>query len=248
MKLNYRDKVVLGILLAIVILLAGFFALIKPKMKEIKENKARLEKLEEEKEKIEAQIAEIPGLKEAITKLYQETNKEVKLFVEPEKIENARLMDQYMQKFVENNELRITSVSCSDISTSSIGFYYFTKTFAGEDILSMADLNGERIADHRKQQAEQNALSSRSSENVLGSTYNVTVKGEKEKIWDFLSEIEEQDKAIIINSVSYTNVSITDEEDETANMSEEDKEKNMPTASFNISVYSLYELSEPDLN
>ena len=31
MKLNYRDKVILGIVLAIAIVVAGYFALIKPK-------------------------------------------------------------------------------------------------------------------------------------------------------------------------------------------------------------------------
>ena len=46
MKLNYRDKVILGIVLAIAILLAGYFMLIKPKNEDIKSNKATLEDLD----------------------------------------------------------------------------------------------------------------------------------------------------------------------------------------------------------
>ena len=45
MKLNYRDKVILAIVLAVAIILAGFFALIKPKRQAIKDRlrKLRLE-------------------------------------------------------------------------------------------------------------------------------------------------------------------------------------------------------------
>ena len=46
MKLNYRDLVILGILLALAILIAGFFLLIKPKNEEIKTNKETLAQLE----------------------------------------------------------------------------------------------------------------------------------------------------------------------------------------------------------
>ena len=40
MKLNYRDRVILLAVIAIVVLLGGFFGLIKPKFNDIKENKA----------------------------------------------------------------------------------------------------------------------------------------------------------------------------------------------------------------
>ena len=42
MKLNYRDKVILAVVLALIVLIGGFFGLIKPKSNEIKENKATL--------------------------------------------------------------------------------------------------------------------------------------------------------------------------------------------------------------
>ena len=66
MKLNYRDLVILGILLALAILIAGFFLLIKPKNEEIKSNKASLATLEEERSQIEDKIREIEPLKQDI--------------------------------------------------------------------------------------------------------------------------------------------------------------------------------------
>lgn len=49
MKLNYRDKVILAVVLALIVLIGGFFGLIKPKSNEIKENKATLAARQAEK-------------------------------------------------------------------------------------------------------------------------------------------------------------------------------------------------------
>ena len=76
MKLNYRDAVILGIVLALAVLLAGFFFAIKPKNDDIKSNKASLETLEQERAQVDAKIAEIEPLKTDITQLYNDTRSE----------------------------------------------------------------------------------------------------------------------------------------------------------------------------
>ena len=42
MKLNYRDKVILLVLLSIIIVVAGIFGLINPKNEDIKTDEAKL--------------------------------------------------------------------------------------------------------------------------------------------------------------------------------------------------------------
>lgn len=247
MKLNYRDKVVLGILLAIIILVAGFFALIKPKMKEIKDNKATLALREQEKAEIEKKIAEIKPLQDDITNMYNETNEIVKVFIDDEKIDNARKVDQYMQHFAEENKVKVKVLNASDVSTGTLSYYYFTKTFPGDGILAQADLNGERLADHAKQQEEATALSARTSESVLQAQYSIQVEGEKEDIWNYLKALEEQKETMIINSVNLSNIEIKEKKDQ-PEMTEEEKEQRKPAAQIVITLYSLYELSEPDLN
>ena len=208
MKLNYRDKVILGILLAIVILLLGFFLLIKKTNQEIKDNKAILAEVQQQKDEIDAKIAEIKPLKENIKATYDETTKLTGDFVQYNDIYNARKADQYMQHFAEENEVKIKTLSVGDLSTGSLSYYYFKPTFLAEDQLKQADLNGDRQAANDEKRAESNALSSRTQETVLASNYTITVEGDKEKIFDYLKAIEEQDKTIIINSVSLTNVPI----------------------------------------
>ena len=101
MKLNYRDKIILGVLLAFVIMLAGFFLLIKPKYTDIKDHKASLEKVQQEKKEVDDKIAEIKPLKEKIKSTYDATMKLTDDFVEYNDIYNASKLDQYMQHFAE---------------------------------------------------------------------------------------------------------------------------------------------------
>jgi Tfp pilus assembly protein PilO len=247
MKLNYRDKVILGILLAIVILLLGFFLLIKKTNQEIKDNKAILAEVQQQKDEIDAKIAEIKPLKTKIKATYDETTKLTDDFVAYNDIYNARKADQYMQHFAEDSEVKIKTLSVSDLTVGQLSYYYLKHSVLAEDQLTQADLNGDRQAANEDLKAEANALAARTQESVLVSNYSVTVEGDKEKIFDYLKAIEEQDKTIIINSVSLTNVPIGEKAEQKLRESAEGGEIPKATANLTISLYSVYDLSEPNL-
>ncbi len=248
MKLNYRDLVILGILLALAILIAGFFLLIKPKNEEIKTNKETLAQLETEKAEVDSKLAEIEPLKQSITDVCNDTNKLSEVFVNPDDILNARKVDQYMQHFAEDCEVKVMNLNTNDLGTGTLNYYYFTPTFLAPDQLAQADLNGEKTAENAEIAAESVAISARTQEEVLVAQYSISVTAEdKENIWNYLKAIEEQDETIIINSVSLSNLEIKEKE-ETASAGEGDEEeKPLPTAQFVISIYSVYELAQPDL-
>ncbi len=247
MKLNYRDKVILGILLAIVILLLGFFLLIKKTNQEIKDNKAILAEVQQQKDEIDAKIAEIKPLKTKIKATYDETTKLTDDFVAYNDIYNARKADQYMQHFAEDSEVKIKTLSVSDLTVGQLSYYYLKHSVLAEDQLTQADLNGDRQAANEELKAEANALAARTQESVLVSNYSVTVEGDKEKIFNYLKAIEEQDKTIIINSVSLTNVPIGEKAEQKLRESAEGGEIPKATANLTISLYSVYDLSEPNL-
>lgn len=246
MKLNYRDKVILGILLAIVILLLGFFLLIKKTNQEIKDNKAILAEVQQQKDEIDAKIAEIKPLKENIKSTYDETTKLTADFVQYNDIYNARKVDQYMQHFAEENEVKIKTLSAGELATGGLSYYYLTPKFVAEDQLSQADLNGDRQAANDEKKAESVALAARTQETVLTANYNITVEGEKEKIFDYLKAIEEQDKTIIIKTVTLTNVPIGEKAEQKLKKESEGTEKKA-SAVLSIALYSVYDLSEPNL-
>ena len=249
MKLNYRDKIILGALLAFVILLGGFFLLIKPKYTAIKDNKATLERVKNEKKEIDDKIAEIPGIKKEIKEKYDATTKLTNDFVEYNDIYNPRKVDQYMQHFAEENEVKVLSLQVRELSTANLDYYYFKPSFVGEDMLKKSDLNGDKQAAMNEEKAESEALKSRTKESVISTTYTINVEGERENIWNYLKALEDQDKTMIIDMVSLKNIII----DEDAAKEQEDKdaadgkEKSVPGAQIQITLYSVYDLAEPNL-
>ncbi len=246
MKLNYRDLVILGILLALAILIAGFFLLIKPKNEEIKTNKETLAQLETERAEVDGKIAEIEPLKEEITAVCNDTNKLTEVFVNSDDILNARKIDQYMQHFAEDCKVKVMNLNTNDLGTGTLSYYYFTPTFLAPDQLAQADLNGEKQAENAAESVESLAISARTQENVLAAQYSISVTAEnKEDIWNYLKAIEEQEETIIINSVSLGNIEIKERPDNSSGNNNE--EKVQPSAQLVISIYSVYDLAQPNL-
>ncbi len=244
MKLNYRDAVILGVVLALAVLLAGFFFAIKPKNDDIKSNKASLETLEQERAQVDAKIAEIEPLKTDITQLYNDTTGLINDFVEYNNIVNSRKIDQYMQHFAEEAEVKVMNLSSADPTSGALSYYYFTPSFLAEDMLAQSDLNGARSASKAESLAESDALAARTQETVMQGQYSITVEGEKENLWKYMELLEEQDETIIINSVNFTNLSIKDVK---TSKSSDDEEEQIPSAQFVITLYSVYDLAEPNL-
>lgn len=249
MKLNYRDKIILGALLAFVVLLGGFFLLIKPKYTEIKDSKSKLAATQKEEKEVKDKIAEIEPLKKKIKETYDATTKLTDDFVDYNDIYNSRALDQYMQSFAEDNEVKILSLQVKEPSTSNLDYYYFKPTFVGEDMLKQSDLNGDKEKSLEADKAESEALKARTKESLISTSYTVNVEGERENIWNYLKALEEQDKTIIVDTASLKEIII--DEDEAKEQAEKDaadgKEKSVPQAQFTISLYSVYDLAEPNL-
>lgn len=244
MKLNYRDRVILGVLLALALLIAGFFLLIKPKNEDIKTDKASLAELQKQRDEVDSKIAEIPGIKDDITKSYNEAAALADDFVDYNSIYTARKVDQYMQKFAEENEVKVSTLAAGDLSTGTLDYYYFTPTFVGEDLITQSDINGSHQKQINDDKAESDALSERTAETVLQAQYTINVSGEQENIWNYMKALEEQKETIIINSVGLTDIEIKEREDAQPKNDEEEK---TPTAQFTITLYSVYEMDAPNL-
>lgn len=226
MKLNYRDKVILGVLLAIVIAIAGFVGLIKPKNEEIKEDEATLAQKQEEQADLEARIAKIGPLKNNIDETYEETTKLIADFIPLDDISNTddsaersnpRKLDQYMQHYAEECGVRIDNLEVSALREATLSYYYpEVEAAPASSMRSMADLNGDYAIEDVERNAEAIALSLRNPESVIQSQYGVRVTGTKEALWKYLKAIEELNKTMIVNQVSIEDYSFgADSEDDT---------------------------------
>lgn len=241
MKLNYREKVILGIFLAVVIAIAGFVLLIKPKRQEIKDDKATLETKQTERDEVEAKINQIKPLQDEIDKTYTETTKLTDDFVDYDEIYRTQNFDMFMQHFAEENEVKIMSLNVGSLGEKALKYYYFEKTIANTALFTSSDLNGDGQANFDAENAEAAALSQRTVENVMGADYAVNVTGKKENIWKFMQALAEQDETILINGVSIADYTFGADPDSKELQGDEES-----SVTFAITAYSIYEMAQPN--
>lgn len=249
MKLNYREKVILAIFLAAMILIGGYFGLVNPKNKTIKADKKTLASEEQKKKEVDAKIAQIGDLQDTIKKLVKDTNDITENFVDKKDDENPVLLDEFMQHFADDNNIRITNLAVGDMSESTLNYYYIEVDEIGSGLRALADFTGDYQKEVNEAQAEQNQLSQREKPTILEQKYVFEGKGKKEDLWKLMDAVNGYSDAILITSVEYDKVVDEEEkkpDDEKTVEEREIKPEDDVTIKMNISLYSVYDLVMPD--
>ena len=248
MKLNYRDRVILLAVIAIVVLLGGFFGLIKPKFNDIKENKTTRDSVQQEWDGLDAKIQQIPTLRDDIFSGEEVADGNLISFMQPYQL------DKYMQSIMDESNLKVMSMEAGSIQDSTLDYYYYTPTVPTTAILDLADLNGNYTAEISKKLEESNALSERVPENLFVQQYGVSVKATKDDLWNFMEKIHEMNKAIRIDSISISDTNFgvdpsTGKLSATAEKMKDasGKEAGVSEVTMVLNLYSVYELDEPVL-
>lgn len=218
MKLNYRDKIIAAFLIAIAIVLIGVFALIKPKAQTIKTNNEILAAKEVEKQQIEDKIAQIEPLKTQILTTYEDTNKIAEIFVPVKDVNDTRFLDEYMQKFADENEVTLLSVELGDSTVAPIAYYFKEARDDFQEVRQAADIDGSLQQAYDSSVAESSALTQRARESVIQTQYGVKINGTKENVWKYLEALKNFDKAANVNSVNIADYSFGKDAAEQANV------------------------------
>jgi preprotein translocase subunit YajC len=260
MKLNYRDKIIAAFLIAIAILAISFFALIKPKYKDIKAHEKTLSEVQKTKQDIQDKIDKIPKLKESILKTQEDTNAIAVNFVPVNEVQNPVAIDKYMQKFAEDCHVKIKSAELSKSKVSPVDYYYGDNSDSIDEMRKSADIDGSLSKEYANSLAEQNSLSQRAKETVIQTQYGINVEGTKANIWKYLETLKKFEKHMLINSVSisdYTfgkkaaedaNVSYPESEEEaTFTVGEGQEKKNTSDVKLVVTLYSVFEMPTPDV-
>lgn len=270
MKLTYRDKVILAIVLAIAIFVAGFFGLIKPKSTAIKDNEATLENLEKEKTEIERKIKRIKTVSNNIDKSYLKGEENRAVFVDVDLIGSTnsltggtKKLDEYMYDYAEKAHVKITELKADPTTASALNYYYKPYVEVAGALRESADINGNLQQEIAKESEDSNYIASRGVENIMSTRYGVTIEGKKKEIWDYFSRIEDIDSAVLITSVSLSKAEVQDEDKKatpatpegqtpqpnTSTSSDQPENWDDDTvleASIVIQLYSVYGMEEPD--
>lgn len=266
MKLNYRDRVILLIVIAVVILAGGFFGLIKPRYGDITENKALLDEVQAEWDGLDAKIQQIPTLQDSIKQIKASADDISKNFFTvkdyTDKDGNPIMkdgdligfmkpyqLDQYMQQMFDKHNLKVLSMEAGEISDTTLSYYYYTPVVPTTAILDLADINGNYSAEINSKFEESNAISQRIPESLFVQQYGVNVKATKDDLKEFMKEIKNYEKAIRIDSISIadTNFGNDPETGKPVAGAETIDGKGISQVTMVLNLYSVYELDEPVL-
>lgn len=261
MKLNYRDKIIAAFLIAIAIFTMSFFALIKPKYKDIQSHEKTLSEVKKTKKDIEDKIEKIPNLKKSILKIQEDTNAIAVNFVPVDAVLDPRAFDKYMQNFANDCHVKIKSAELSKSKVSPINYYYGDFSDSVNDMRKSADVDGSLTKEYESSLAEQSNLSQRAKESVIQTQYGINVEGTKANIWKYLDTLKKFDKHVQVNSINisdYTfgkkaaedaNASYPESEEETTFTVGEGKEmKNTSDVKIIVTLYSVFEMPKPDVD
>ncbi len=225
-EMSYRDKMILLIISVIIILAVGFFALIRPKYNTLVTDRGIYEETKTEWEGIDAKIQQIPVLKEGITKNYNESKAIAEMFVNEafqpvnETFDNLKanyVFDKYVQPLIDESELKVSSFSVSGISSQTLSYYYLKPDVLTYSLLESADINGNYAKQVEELLKQSNTLSQKSTVNVMTNKLELSVKGTKENLMNFLAKINGEEGAEITtgeegfgNDLSENAVRVTD--------------------------------------
>jgi len=255
MKLNYRDKVILAIVLALAIMVAGFLSLIKPKRAAIKDNEEKLSDLEDKEAEINQKIGLTDGLIKKIDTSYANADKESKLFVEKSLVDTPVLLDKFMCDYANKNKVQVIDLKVDDTATATLNYYFKPYSEVSTTLLQASDINDQLQAEYDKNNESTAEISGRSAETVLSTRYGLTVVGKRADIYAYLRNIKDIDGAVLVTSYAGERYDDGEEEQTPENPAATDKEKERAKQTLTddtvlksdivIEVYSIYKMPKP---
>ncbi|MDE7094567.1 MAG: hypothetical protein K2O52_06625 [Oscillospiraceae bacterium] len=243
--MSYRDKMILVIITAIIILAAGFFGLIRPRYNALVADRDTYETTKTEWEGVELKLNQIPVLQDAIKTEASEAKKVAELFVNEafetvnDTFDNVKanyILDQYVQPMIDESELEVTAFTADGISAENLDYYYYEPDVLTYSLLENADINSsyaQQVSDLLK---ESNYLKTKETAEVMVNKMSLTVKGTKENLMMFLDKIKEDENAILVTTVTINDYQFGAGQTRIENVETTDEEGNVTTTTREVTL------------
>ncbi|MBQ8926748.1 MAG: hypothetical protein IJ055_00550 [Oscillospiraceae bacterium] len=265
--MSYRDKMIILIITIIIILVGGFFALIRPRYNALINDTATLVTTQAEWEGLEAKINQIPVLQDTITTMYNEAKSTASMFVDAaygdanETYDTDKIsyyMDQYIQPALDDSELEVSSIDLSAIGSEDVEYYYYTPNVLTYSLLETGDVNGNYAKEVNDEiLRDSNYLTEKNVASMQVTTVTMTVEGTKESLMTFLDAIHSDKNAILVSECDIANyqfkedeeviVSVDEEGNETRTVVGSNDEDGTSAMTLVVKFYNAKEIDEPDL-
>jgi flagellar basal body-associated protein FliL len=264
MKMNSRDKMILMIIGIIVVLVAGFFALIKPTWNSLVADQETYQSTKTEWDGIDQKLQAIPTLQTNIKKTSDEAKSTGEMFINTAYTtankdfttdKNSLELDQYMQDMIDASSLQIQDLTVASTNAKSVTYYYYTPNVLTYSLLEAADVNGNYAETVSKTLQESTLLAARETVDMMCTEVTINAVATKESLMAFLEAIKNDSNAILVTDVEISNYAFTDgTTTETTDAAGNVVTVTDPNAvgtsnvSLTIGFYNAKEIDEPDLN
>lgn len=221
--MSYRDKMIILIISIIIILVAGFFALIRPKYDTLVTDQSTYESTKTEWDGIKQKLDAIPTLKETITTAYNEANKDASVFVNEafgdykDSLSTERvsyLVDQHIQPALDASNLMVGEMAIGKTGSTEIEYYYYTPNVLTYALIEAADINGNYAQKASDALATSTLLEDRQKAELLAENVDVTVVGTRENLMTFLDALKEDKNALVADKIVISDYTFTTGEEE----------------------------------
>lgn len=228
LKLSYRDKVIFIVVMVILVLVAGFFILIRPKYEQVNLAKETLTAKQQEKADIDTKIGTLPDIVKNMKDIAGEIEEKQEIFLEEA---HPYVNEIYIREALSSLNLDITEMHTEYTVASAINRYTVEKLhyLAYENKMN-ADLYNELP---QEVYDLYNGVPAQAYPNTIIGVTNVTLTfnlgtNSLNRVYDVMDRLADDDKAIILNSV-------------TAESNPESGEE--PAATLNITMYSIFPMN-----
>lgn len=262
-EMSYRDKMVILIISIIVILVAGFFVLIKPAYNKMVNDTATYEATKTEWDGIKQKLDAIPSLKEGITKMYQEAKKDAKVlentaFGDVDKDYDTKKVnygvDQFLQQAIDDNNLDVEGLAMSGAQATNIAYYLYTPNIVTYALLESGDVNGNYAESIESMLETGTVIAERTTATVMANNIDLDVKGTRENLMTFLDTIKDNENAMHVSAVDISDYKfsegvtreVADEEGNITTVKDPNAE-GKSTLRLTLSLYNAKEIDNPDL-
>lgn len=208
--MSYRDKMIILVISIIIILVAGFFALIKPKYNKLVADTATYETTKTEWDGIKQKLDAIPTLKDTITQAYNTAKGDAGIFIngamgdvnDTFSIDRVNyVMDQYIQPAIDESNLITHQMEFGSAGTVNMEYYYYTPNVVTYALLEAADLNGNYAQTVSDELLSQTVFTERESAEMIAQNIAISIRGNRENLMTFLDKIKSDKNALLVNKV-----------------------------------------------
>lgn len=227
MKLSYRDKVIFIVAIVVIILVAGFFLLIKPKFEEIDVAQANYDSKVAEREAVDAKIGTLPAIVENLKAAAQAVGDEQGIFLE----EMAPYENEtYIRELLESQRVEVRNMNTAYTFAGNIARYAVSEA----NILAYENKINTDLYNELPQEvydAYNGVPAPTYPSAIIGvTTMNCTYASDDINTdYRIIDRLASDEKTIILNTIS--------------NSTENDEAGDERTTAINLTMYSIFPLN-----